>query len=65
MIGSSRHRWYQLAAFAVAGLMAGVACGQGGGGTKAGQPTSGGKVTVASWQEQDSLLAAEIGRAHV
>jgi len=60
MIGSSRHRWYQLAAFAVAGLMAGVACGQGGGGTKAGQPTSGGKVTVASWQEQDSLLAAGI-----
>ena len=58
MTGSSR-RLFQVAAVAVTGLMVGIACGQGGT-TKSGTPTSGGKVTVASWQEQDSLLASGI-----
>lgn len=59
MIGSSLHRWFQVTALALAGLLVSLACSPAGA-QQSGKPASGGKVTVASWQEQDSLLAANI-----
>src|SRR5918911_4686728 len=50
----------RLAATAAAAFLVALACGQTPGGVGTGNIKEGGKITVASWQEPDSLLAAGI-----
>jgi peptide/nickel transport system substrate-binding protein len=50
----------RLAATAATAFLVALACGQTPGGVGTGNVKEGGKITVASWQEPDSLLAAGI-----
>ena len=61
MTGTSPRRW-RLFAITAAGTVLLVACAPSSGNSSS-SPKSGGKVTVASWQEQDSLLACNITSA--
>ncbi len=54
--------WLRLLVLATAGTVVLVACAPTAGPTTA-SPKAGGKLTVASWQEQDSLLACNITSA--
>jgi peptide/nickel transport system substrate-binding protein len=61
MTGTSPRRW-RLFAMAATGTVLLAACAPTSGNSSS-SPKSGGKVTVASWQEQDSLLACNITSA--
>src|SRR6202171_2441617 len=58
----ARRRWLRLLVVAAAGTLVLVACAPTTS-TTTSSPRSGGKLTVASWQEQDSLLACNITAA--
>jgi peptide/nickel transport system substrate-binding protein len=58
----ARPRWLRLLLVATAGTVILVACAPSTG-TTTSSPKPGGKLTVASWQEQDSLLACNITSA--
>src|SRR2546430_17022001 len=58
----ARPRWLRLVVVATAGTVMLVACAPSSG-TTTSSPRAGGKLTVASWQEQDSLLACNIASA--
>jgi hypothetical protein len=55
-------RWLRLLVVATAGTVILVACAPTGGQPQP-SPKPGGKLTVASWQEQDSLLACNVTSA--
>src|SRR5256886_15957941 len=58
----ARPRWLRLVVVATAGTVMLVACAPSTG-TTTSSPRAGGKLTVASWQEPDSLLACNITSA--
>src|SRR2546429_3536376 len=58
----ARPRWLRPLVVATAGTVMLVACAPSSG-TTTSSPRAGGKLTVASWQEQDSLLACNITSA--
>src|SRR5437763_6309150 len=58
----ARPRWLHLLVVATAGTVMLVACAPSTG-TTTSSPRAGGKLTVASWQEQDSLLSCNITAA--
>jgi peptide/nickel transport system substrate-binding protein len=57
------HVSLRLAACATVALMVGLACGQTPGNPIGGNVKEGGKITIASWQEEDTMLAAGITSA--